>query len=361
MMHIPFLVHDLIYFTANLCELSPRNRSLRSIMTCGYVDEKEVIKALEHFLSTTEDKTLSTKEKCSMYIERLIRSGNLIHAVYLFSYLHDRQIHLGLDTFNILLNAAGEENDFDLFANIFKKLLLSGMPPDFISYVHVAEAIRHVSDLSLLLKFIRELTEIIIHREPIVMNRIIHVTAKSGQLDKSLVIFEELKNSKAKMDTVTFNTVLVMLGRAGRVDQMLYEFNVMKDFGHTPNIVTYNTLINCLRRLGRLDMCKSFAKEMVGRGIELDLRTYTALVDGLGRAGHVIDAMRLFDEMKRSHRPSIYVYRAMISNLKKAGRFEFALNLLEEMNSNTLKLVGPEDFKQKNKMKYYLKERFGGS
>nr|UPT49061.1 pentatricopeptide repeat protein AaPPR1480 [Agave angustifolia] len=297
MMHIPFLVHDLIYFTANLCELSPRNRSLRSIMTCGYVDEKEVIKALENFLSTTEDKTLSTKEKCSMYIQRLIRS----------------------------------------------------------------EAIRHVSDLSLLLKFIRELTEIIIHREPIVMNRIIHVTAKSGQLDKSLVIFEELKNSKAKMDTVTFNTVLVMLGRAGRVDQMLYEFNVMKDFGHTPNIVTYNTLINCLRRLGRLDMCKSFAKEMVGRGIELDLRTYTALVDGLGRAGHVIDAMRLFDEMKRSHRPSIYVYRAMISNLKKAGRFEFALNLLEEMNSNTLKLVGPEDFKQKNKMKYYLKERFGGS
>lgn len=315
-------------------------------MTRGTVNNQKVIEDWENFLSTIDDKILSTKEMCSMYIERLITAGNLSDAVYLFHYLHDRQIHLGVDTHNMLLNAAGEANSFDLFTEIFKKLLLSRLPPDFTSYVHVAKAFLNVSDSMLLLKFIREISEITIHREPIVINRIIYITAKCGQLDKSLMIFEELKNSKATIDTITFNTVLVILGRAGKVDEMLYEFNVMKDFGHSPNIITYNTLINCLRKLGRLNMCKSFAKEMVEKGIELDLRTYTALIDGFGRAGHLNDALRLFEEMKRSHRPSIYVYRAMISNLKKAGRFELALNLLDEMNSTRSNLIGPEDFKR---------------
>lgn len=325
------------------------------------MDGEKVINALEEFLSTIEDKTLSTKDMCSVYIERLVRSGILADAVYLIGYLHDRQIRLGLDTYNILLHAAAEAKEFYIFSEIFKKLLLYELHPDFTSYIHIAKAIHHLSDSGLLLKFIREIAVITIHREPIVMNRIIYVTAKSGQLDKSLLIFEELKNSKVKVDTVTFNTVLVMLGRAGRFNQMLYEFKVMQDFGLTPNLVTYNTLINCLRRLSRLDMCKSFAKEMVESGIELDLRTYTALIDAFGRGGHVNDAMRLFDEMKRSLRPSVYVYRAMISNLRKAGKFELAMNLLEEMNSSTSELLGPEDFKRGKKTLYYQKVRTEGS
>lgn len=360
-MFTPCLYNDSVSVTANLFKLSPEHFSKRPIMTWGSVKEEEVIKAFENFLSTIENKNLSTREKCSLYIKRLIELGNLLDAIRLFSYLQDRQIHIGTDINNILLNAAGEANSFDLFTEIFKKLLLSRHPPDFTSYVHVAKAFRYVSDSILLLKFIRELLEITISREPIVMNRIIYITAKSGQLDKSLMIFEELKNSKAKIDTVTFNTVLVILGRAGRVDEMLKEFSIMKELGHSPNLVTYNTLINCLRRLGRLDICKSFAKEMVEKGIELDLRTYTALIDGFGRAGHLNDAMRLFDEMKRSQIPSVYVYRAMISNLKKAGRFELALNLSEEMNSSSMKLIGPEDFKRKKKAIYYSKVRLEGS
>ncbi|RZR84259.1 hypothetical protein BHM03_00011043 [Ensete ventricosum] len=244
----------------------------------------------------------------------------------------------------------------NLFSEVFKSLLISNLPPDITSYNKVAEAFHKVADSDLVVNFIKDVCDITFGKDPTVINRIIFVTAKFGQIDKSLMIFKMLKNLDPKLDTVTFNTVLAILGKAGRINEMLAEFMVMKDLGHIPDIFTYSTLINCLRRLGRLDLCKTIANEMLEKGFEMDLLTYTALVDAYGRAGHVEDALRTFEEMKKSQRPSVYAYRSIISDLKRAGKFELALHLSAEMNSNTRKLAGPEDFKQKRKSRWKIKQ-----
>ncbi|XP_038980810.1 pentatricopeptide repeat-containing protein At1g11900 isoform X1 [Phoenix dactylifera] len=353
---IPFVGNDFLPSATIEYKFCPPHRNSRSIMTGVSVGEEEVTRAFELFLSTEKDETLSTKEICSIYIERLCRSGKLSDAVCLLRLLHGRQVHLGLNIYNILLSAAGDANNFNIFSEIFKNLLLSSLPPDLTSYVNVAKAFQKVADSGLVLKFVREVSEITIHRDPTVINRMIFVTARSGQINKSMMIFEDLKNLNCKMDKVTFNTVLGILGKAGQVDQMLSVFTSMKDCGHTPDIVTYNTLVNCLRRLGRLDLCRTFAREMVENGIQLDLQTYTALIDGFGRTGHAEDALNIFHEMKKSLHPSIYVYRALINNLKKAGKFECALNLYAEMNSSTSKLVGPEDFRRKRQTRRHIKQ-----
>uniref|UniRef100_A0ACD5TXQ0 Uncharacterized protein n=1 Tax=Avena sativa TaxID=4498 RepID=A0ACD5TXQ0_AVESA len=261
--------------------------------------------------------------------------------------LHDEQTHLGLGTYNLLLKRACEAEDFALFAKVFRYLLLSKAAPDLTSYVHVARAIGDLDDPELMLDFVREIQEITQGRDPTVVNCIVSTTGKYGHIDKSLIIFQELKKDKRCLDVVTFNTVLDMLGKAGRVDEMLHEVKLMEELGISPDMVTYNTVINCLRRLGRFDLCKSFAKEMLERGISPDLRTYSALIDGFGRAGHITDALEAFEQMKKSHRPSVYVYRALISDLKKAGRAELAQKLSEDMDSCASDLLGPEDFKQK--------------
>ncbi|KAF6982750.1 hypothetical protein CFC21_001098 [Triticum aestivum] len=263
--------------------------------------------------------------------------------------LRDEQISLGLGTFNLLLKRACEADDFLLFAKVFRHLLLSKAAPDLTSYMCVARAIGGLDDNELLLKFVREVLEITNGRDPTVANRIVFAAGRYGRLDKCLIIFEELKKDRRCLDIVTFNTVLDMLGKVGRVGEMLGEVKLMEELGISPDIVTYNTVINCLRRLGRLSLCKSFAREMFERGISPDLRTYTALIDCFGRAGHIADALEAFEQMKKSHQPSIYVYRALISDMKKAGRFELAEKLTDEMNSSASDLLGPEDFRQKSK------------
>ncbi|TVU19880.1 hypothetical protein EJB05_36058, partial [Eragrostis curvula] len=325
--------------------------TVRYLQQYGVTDGEgdEAIKAFNQECSTTTASNASDDSACTAYVEKLCRSGNLLDAVRVLRHLGDEQRHVGLHTFNMLLQQTAEANIFALFTKVFRYLLLSKLAPDENSYINVAKALQKLDDCELILKFIGEILEITHDRDPTVMNRIIFATAKYGNIDKCLIIFQELKKDRSRLDVVTFNTILDALGKAGRVDQMLHELNVMEEHGHSPDVVTYNTIINCLRRLGQLHMCKRFATEMFSKGITPDLRTHTALIDSLGRAGHIADALEMFEKMKKSHQPSIYVYRALISNAKKAGQYELAQKLSEEMNSSASDLLGPEHFKQKFK------------
>ncbi|TKW26686.1 hypothetical protein SEVIR_3G206600v4 [Setaria viridis] len=351
------LVRALLHEEQHTARANP-HMTVRYLQWCGSDDDDddEAIEAFKHDCSITASSSASDASASTAYIDKLSRSGNLVDAVRVLRHLHHQQIHVGLDTFNVLLQQAAEADGFDLFAKVFRYLLLSKLAPDSTSYMNVAKALQKLDECELILKFVREILEITQNRDPTVMNRIIFATAKYGDIDKSLIIFEELKKDQT-LDVVTFNTILDMLGKAGRVDQMLHEVKLMEELGHYPDIVTYNTVINCLRRLGRLGLCKRFAGEMLERGINPDLRTYTALIDSFGRAGHITEALEMLDKMKMSHKPSVYVYRALISDVKKAGQFELAQKLSEEMNSSASDLLGPEDFKQKYKGRRFRDKR----
>ncbi|KAJ3669103.1 hypothetical protein LUZ60_011053 [Juncus effusus] len=302
-------------------------------------------------LESNNDQNLSKGEDSEIIsIQNLCKNGNICDAVELLRGLTDKRAHINLNTYNALLSSSIESNDFDLFCEVFKFLLLSTLLPDLNSYTNLAKAFELV-DSERVLTFIRDILEIIKDRETTIMNQIIFHVAKSGQIDKALLVFNELKKSNSNLDLVTFNTVLDILGKAGLADQMISEFEIMKNLGFKPDLITYNTIINSLRRLGKFEICKKFAKEILENGFEMDLITYTALIDSLGRAGHVKDALKMFDEMKRVQKPSIFVYRALISNLKKAGNFELALKLSQEMELNSSKLLGPKDFKVNRKDK----------
>lgn len=301
-------------------------------------------------LLAAESDPTATKETCSTFIEKLCRTKNLSDAAHLLKGLRDKQIYLSSNAYKVVLIAAAEANDFELSSLVFKDLLITTKSQEPMSYIYVARAFQKVSDLDPLFKLLREIMELTFPRSALVINRIIHSFAVSGQTEKALLIFDDMKDLKCKPDTVTYNTVLHILGKAGKLDQMLSVYASMKASECEPDIVTFYTLINNSRKMGRLDLLLRFIQEMIKRGVVPDLRAYTALVDGFGRSGNVEDAFKLYSEMnRRQFRPSIYIYRALISNLKKAGKYELARNLLEEMNMRAAELMGPKDFRWKNR------------
>lgn len=301
-------------------------------------------------LLAAESDPIATKETCSTFIEKLCRTKNLSDAAHLLKGLRDKQIYLSSNAYKVVLIAAAEANDFELSSLVFKDLLITTKSQEPMSYIYVARAFQKVSDLDPLFKLLREIMELTFPRSALVINRIIHSFAVSGQTEKALLIFDDMKDLKCKPDTVTYNTVLHILGKAGQLDQMLSVYASMKASECEPDIVTFYTLINNSRKMGRLDLLLRFIQEMIKRGVVPDLRAYTALVDGFGRSGNVEDAFKLYSEMnRRQFRPSIYIYRALISNLKKAGKYELARSLLEEMNMRAAELVGPKDFRWKNR------------
>lgn len=323
----------------------------QSVATQASPSEEELTdEFLNRLLSAIENDPTSTRETCTAYIEKLCRARKLSVAARLLQSLRDKHIFLTTNAYNLLLVTAGEENDIGLVCQIFKDLLASWEPICSTSYLNIAKAFINTNDAGLLLRFIKEVSELTFPRSVVIINRIVFAFAECGQTDKALLIFDHMKSLKCKPDLVTYNTVLETLGRVGRADEMLHEFASMKEANIAPDIISYNTLINSLRKLGRLGTCLVFLKEMEERGFEPDLLTYNALIESFGRSGNVEASLRLFNEMKsRSIRPSIYIYRSLISNLKKMGKLELATTLLEEMTASLSNLVGPKDFRRKNR------------
>ncbi|XP_057540964.1 pentatricopeptide repeat-containing protein At1g11900 [Amaranthus tricolor] len=303
---------------------------------------------LNHILYSVENNALSNKE-IRVEIERLCKSASVSTIANLRNLLHSRHIFLDYEAYNILLAAASERNDLELSLDIFKDILVSSKGMSSKSYFHLAKAFVNSDDHSKLLNFVREIYQLS-HCGVLVLNRMIFAFGECRQIEKALMIFDHMKVIECEPDLVTYNTVLGLLGRAGRVDDMLQEFDSMKNAKISPDIVTYNTLLNNLQKMGRLDLCLVYMREMNENQLTPDLRTYTALIESFGRSGNVEEALGLFSAMKNEQvRPSIYIYRSLINNLKKMGKLEAASLLVNEMNNSLPNLVGPKDFKRKNR------------
>lgn len=322
-----------------------------SLSTQASSSEKEVVdEVLSQILSAIEINPSSSKVICTFHIEKLCKAKKLSCASRLQQSLHNNHIFLSPHAYNLLLEAAGEENDVDLLLQVFKDALFSGVLMNSTSFINLAKGFTKITDSVLLLRFVRELSELTFPRSATVLNRIIAAFAACGEVDKALVLYNHIKTLKCKPNLVTYNTVLGILGRTGRIDEMLQEFGFMIEAKIVPDIITYNTLLNNLQKVGRLDLCLELWKEMNERGIQADLRTYTAMIEGFGRSGKIEQSLRLFHEMKfKQIRPSIYIYRSLVNYLKKMGKLELAITLAEEMNARLPELVSPEDFKKKDR------------
>ncbi|XP_074284874.1 uncharacterized protein LOC141610603 [Silene latifolia] len=322
--------------------------SVKSVVTQSCPDKADPTdEIVNQVISTIE--TSSNRDICNE-IERLCKSESVSAITKLLQHLHNKHIVLSFNALDIILSATSKRSDIELSLQIFKDLLVSYDCLSSKSYCNLARAFANTDDCELLLKFVRDISDGTLHHKVLILNKIIYGFAEARQAEKALMVYGYMKDSKCKPDLFTYNTVLWILGRAGKLDDMLLEFASMKEADVVPDIVTYNTLLNKLQKFGRLDLCLVFMREVDEKGLILDLRTYTALIESFGRSGQTDQALKLFDSMKlRNVRPSIYIYRSLIDSLKKMGKLEAAAFLSREMNDSLPNLIGPKDFKRKNR------------
>ncbi|KAL8223968.1 hypothetical protein R6Q57_019443 [Mikania cordata] len=290
----------------------------------------------------------SIKDLCTNHINELCKKRELGAAARLLQLLRDKHAISSLPAYNLLLAAAYEVNDTQIVTHVFKDMLLNYLPMNSTTFLNVAKAISKSNDLTLVQSVVQEISQLA--SDTLIINRLIYAFADCGHVHNAMLAFDHMKTFKLKPDLVTYNTVLGILGKAGRVDEMLEVFASMKNADIKPDIFTYNTLLHSLRRVGRFDLCVVLIKEMGKVGLQPDLITYTALIECFFKSGNIEESLRLFQHMKTGDvRPSVYIYRSLVNNLKKLGKSEMALKFLEEMNLLGEDLVGPKDFKSKNR------------
>lgn len=323
--------------------------SCKTIATQASPNEGETGDVVNQNFVSGETTPKFSQETCIEHIKKLCTAGSLSEAARLLQSLRDKSIFYP-DAYNVLLAAAGEKNDIDVSSQIFKDFLLSCGPLSSTCYDNLARSFAKTTDSTTLVSFVEEISELAFPESTVVINRIICAFAESRQIEKALLIYDQLKSIKCKPDLFTYNIVLNAFGQAGRMDQMLHEFASMKETGIGPDLITYNILLTNLSRVGRLDMSLLLFREMTESGIQPDFFSYTAMIELFGRSGNIEEALRLFNEMKqRQIRPAIQTYRALINYLKKSGMMELSMTLREEMNSFMPDLAKPRTYKRKSR------------
>ncbi|KAK4417647.1 Pentatricopeptide repeat-containing protein [Sesamum alatum] len=94
-------------------------------------------------------------------------------------------------------------------------------------------------------------------------NSIIVGLAFSGYMEKSISLFEDMRNKKLKPDEITFVGVLIACSHAGKVDEGRAYFNLMKDvYNIQPNLKHYGCMVDLFGRAGLLNEAFEFIDTM---------------------------------------------------------------------------------------------------
>lgn len=162
---------------------------------------------------------------------------------------------------------------------------------------------------------------------------IISCYSKTGNLNKVLKLFNQMKQMGIEPDRKVYNAVIHSLAKGGLVKEAI---NLMKSMeeekGIVPNAVTYNSLMKPLCKLRRLEEAREVFTEMVQRGVSPTIRTYHALFRIL-RTGEQV--FGFLENMRRTGCcPNHDTYIMLIRKLCRWQQIHDVFKLWKEMIEN---------------------------
>lgn len=172
-------------------------------------------------------------------------------------------------------------------------------------------------------------------------NSLIDMYAKCGSLLDSEKVFWNMSS----LNIVTWTTMISCYGAHGKGEKSLVLFNKMKDCGIQPNSVTLTAILASCSHAGYINEgWRIFQSIVSDYEIELTIEHYACVVDLLSRLGFLQEAFLLIRNMKLTAVPSIWgalLSGCMIHRNLEIG--EIAANQLFELEptnpSNFIALI----------------------
>ncbi|PON51571.1 hypothetical protein PanWU01x14_215080 [Parasponia andersonii] len=179
----------------NPISLKPSRRNCNA----APLNEEEKIILNEIFAAiATENASKSASEICTAYIDKLCRSGNLSATARFIKSLHDENIFISSNAYDVLLAAASEKNDIGLISEVFIDAIGSPESLSATSYLHIAKAFAKTNDCTQLFRFIKDVVELTLPSSKF-LNRIIFFFGEYRQIDQALLISDQIKSLKCNI------------------------------------------------------------------------------------------------------------------------------------------------------------------
>ncbi|KAL0430556.1 UNVERIFIED_CONTAM: putative pentatricopeptide repeat-containing protein, mitochondrial [Sesamum radiatum] len=165
-------------------------------------------------------------------------------------------------------------------------------------------------------------------------NKLLTSIVKMKKYSFALNVFDELRQSGARVDDYTLTIVINCYCLLNRVD---FGFAILGSFfkcGYEPNVTTFTTLIKGLLLDDKLDTLTAY--DLLGlfekTSFKPGVKSYSVVIDSLCKDRMVDDALQLLVKMiDKGISPDTVTYSSVVQGLCNFGRWKDAKDLITEM------------------------------
>lgn len=215
---------------------------------------------------------------------------------------------------------------FDDALDVFRRMQMIGIDPDWISFLAVLPACAKLGTLEIgkWIHFYSEKKGFL--RKVCLCNALIEMYSKCGSVIEAWQVF----NQMSERDVISWSTMIGGLANHGRAHEALGLFKEMLRENVEPNEITFLGVLSACGHAGLLEEgLKYFDSMKNDYHIEPEIEHYGCLVDLLGRTGYLDQALKLINCMPM--KPDSAIWGSLLSSCRKHRNPEMAAIAMENV------------------------------
>ncbi|KAK4739408.1 hypothetical protein R3W88_003105 [Solanum pinnatisectum] len=297
-------VHGLVIRVGFESYVNLQNALIHMYSTCG-----DVMAAQTLFDTSSHLDQISWNSMISGYL----KCGSLEKARELFDSMAEKDVV----SWTTMISGYAQHDHFSETLALFQEMLPEDNKPDETTLVSVLSACTHLSALDQ-----GKWIHAYIRKNGLKVNSILGTTLvdmymKCGCVENALEVFNGMEEKGAS----SWNALILGLAMNGQVERSLDMFQKMKECGATPNEVTFVAVLGACRHMGLVDEGRSYFNAMTRHyNVEPNIKHYGCMVDLLARAGLLKEAETLIDSMPIA--PDVATWGALLAACRKHGNRE---------------------------------------
>ena len=239
-------------------------------------------------------------------------SGGINMSFQVFDEMEERD----LVTWNSILSACLQENQFERVLGLVSPLILSGHKPDQITISTILAAASILGYLEFALQLHADAIKTGWEEDEALRKDFIDAYAKCGSPDEALKLFD--LHSRRFQDSMPWSSLILGFGQSGQAQEALRLFDEMLRREIPPNHVTFVGVLSACSKAGLVEEAwRIFDAITRVHGVEKTREHYSCMVDVLSRAGYLREAEELLEGMP--FEPDAVAWKTLLSACRARG------------------------------------------
>lgn len=268
---------------------------------------------------------LENRIECDMFLGNSLmnmyaKCGSMSNAIRIFESMPVRNT----SSWNVLIGGLVQYGLPTKALELFWKMGHSDVMPNEITVVSALSACSSLGDIDQGKLVHMWIKKHMINCDVFVLNALINMYAKCGDLNVAACIFHEMPDR----DVFSWTAMITGYVQGNQSKEALCLFQEMQQSGVVPNEVTLVSLLSACAQLGALDQGKWIHTYIEENNVRQDLCVGNVLVDMYGKCGCIESALHAFHRMCQK---DTFSWNAMIGGLAANGYGREALDLFAQM------------------------------